>query len=108
MFFSLFFAYKCHMKKCKKNQDQQNRKENIADTFKLPKDILLGFSILTAIGHKEIWIENYKGIIEYTEEQVSIQGKNGRIIISGKNLSIDYYSNEDMKIVGNINQIQYF
>ena len=98
--------YYCMKKSHKQNNEKFNR-ENIADSLKIPKDILLGFSILTAIGHTELWIENYKGILEYTDEVIHIQGKNGRIMIEGTNLCIDYYSNEDMKIIGNICMIRY-
>ncbi|MDD6201859.1 MAG: YabP/YqfC family sporulation protein [Lachnospiraceae bacterium] len=86
---------------------KKKNKESISDKLKLPKDITMGSCILTAVGDTEIWIENYRGIIEYTDEMIHIQGKNTHIIIEGKRLVIDYYSNEDMKILGCIRTIRY-
>lgn len=83
------------------------KKELFVDSMKLPKDIFYGASILTVTGNQEIWIENYKGILEYTEQRICLQAKHCVICICGENLCIQYYTNEDMKITGLICQIQY-
>ena len=88
-------------------EQDKSKKEKVADLLTIPKDILLGCSILSAIGNREIRIENYKGIIEYNEDIIYLQGKHEKILIEGKSLSIDYYSNEDMRIVGSIKTIKY-
>ncbi len=84
-----------------------SRKEQVVDSLKLPKDLLLGASIVTLTGNHEAWIENYKGIIEYSDTFVLLQGKTCQICIVGKGLSIDYYTNEDMKISGWITCVRY-
>lgn len=89
------------------NEVAWRRTEQLIDSLKLPKDMLLGASILTVTGNFELWVENYKGIIEYTQESIILQGKTGQISISGCGLVIDYYTNEDMKIIGNIRCISY-
>lgn len=83
------------------------QKEMIVESLRLPKDSLLGASIVTITGNREAFIENYKGILEYTKESVVLQGKNCRICFQGKELSIDYYTNEDMKIGGSIESVRY-
>lgn len=83
------------------------QKELIVESLKLPKDSLLGASIVTITGNREAFIENYKGILEYTKESIVVQGKNCKICFEGKELSIDYYTNEDMKISGIMEQIRY-
>lgn len=84
-----------------------SKKELLAESFHLPKDTVLGASILTLTGNKEIWIENYRGILEYTDRQILLQAKTCQICIIGKGLSIDYYTNEDMKISGCICSVNY-
>lgn len=81
--------------------------EKIIDVCKLPKDIVLGASIINVLGNREIWIENFKGILEYNNEKILIQGKKYRILIQGKNLKITYYTKEEMKITGIIINISY-
>ncbi len=82
-------------------------KELLVESLKLPKDSLLGASIVTVTGNLEAFVENYKGMIEYTSESILLQGKTCKICIQGKKLSIDYYTNEDMKISGRIKCVQY-
>ena len=79
-----------------------NLKKIITKNLELPLDIIDRVSIVTIYGDKELWVENYKGLIEYTSEKIIIQGKNSRIKICGCELFIDYYANEELKIVGKI------
>ncbi len=95
------------MRKSKKQIRSVNQKELVAETLKLPKDIMVGFSIVTLMGNHEVVIENYKGILEYTDDAIFIQCKNNKLMIEGKKLTIEYYSNEDMKIIGTISTIRY-
>ena len=88
-------------------EERFEKKELLVNSLKLPKDTVLGVPILTITGNREIWMENYKGILEYTQTQILLQAKICQICIEGKNLSIDYYTNEDMKISGGICGIRY-
>ena len=63
----------------------------------------MGALRVTLTGNSEAWIENYRGILEYTGERILLQAK----CLEGTRLSIDYYTNEDMKISGNISALRY-
>lgn len=81
--------------------------ELLIEQLELPTDLLLGEAIITMTGRRELLIENYKGILNYEDSFIKIQAKNSRILIVGKHLKIDYYTNEEMKITGFLEQIQY-
>lgn len=85
----------------------EKSKELIVESLRLPKDTMLGAAIVTITGNREAFIENYKGILEYTTESIVLQGKNAKICFEGSSLSIDYYTNEDMKISGSIDTVRY-
>lgn len=85
----------------------KSKTDLIMESLQLPKDILRGDMRITLTGNREVWIENYKGILEYSEECILLQGKNGRVQFEGKRLTIDYYTNEDMKLTGRIMSIKY-
>ena len=95
------------MKKVKSGPKQKlhRGKELVVESLKLPRDSVLGDSIITVTGNTEILIENYKGILQYSDELILLQGKNRKIELKGKRLNIVYYTNEDMKISGMIESI---
>ena len=84
-----------------------NIKHTITDKVHLPKDVVEGAMILTLTGNREVFVENYKGIIEYTCKVIRLQAKYQQVLFEGSNLCIEYYTNEDMKISGIIKQISY-
>ena len=85
----------------------RSKRERMAESLKLPKDSVLGASIVTITGNRDVFVEKYKGIIEYTDCRIMLQGKNCKIEICGKRLNILYYTNEDMKISGWIENVRY-
>ena len=70
-------------------------------------DAIVGIPHVTIIGNHEMYIENFCGLLEYETDQIRIQTKTGKIHIKGKNLYIEYYTNEEMKILGIILDIEY-
>lgn len=91
------------LKKPKLNQV----KSNIVESLELPRDIMYGAVIITAMGRNQVLVENYKGIIEYTREKIRLQTKNCQVTVQGKQLVVEYYTNEEMKITGFIQGISY-
>ncbi len=73
----------------------------------VPEDIVFGALVLLVTGNKEAEIQNYRGILEYTDEIIAIQGKKQVLIIKGSNLLIEYFTNESMKVLGKIDTIEY-
>ena len=94
------------MKKINQNK-KSFKKDVLVDTLKLPMDVCMGALRVTLTGNSEAWIENYRGILEYTEEMILLQTKSCQVCFEGSRLSIDYYTNEDMKISGCIRQVRY-
>lgn len=83
------------------------KKKVIVEALKLPKDICLGAMKVSMTGNEEVWIENYRGILEYTDKRILLQGKTCQVCFEGYGLSIDYYTNEDMKISGCICSVRF-
>lgn len=77
------------------------------DKMNLPKDVILGVPIVTITGNLEICIENYKNLIEYTEQLIRVKRRDGEIRIEGEHLEIIYYKSVEMKITGIIRRIEY-
>lgn len=75
--------------------------------MELPGDVIYGDVLLKLSGNREALIENYKGILLYTPEEIAIACKKMTIRLYGTNLHICYFSGNDMKVIGNIEQIIY-
>ena len=84
-----------------------NIKSKISDAVNIPKDVILGVPLIRLVGRDEVYIENYRGILEYTDTLVRVQTKIGQIHLCGKKLEIIYYTNDDMKVIGFIERLEY-
>ncbi|HZJ76080.1 MAG TPA: sporulation protein YqfC [Oscillospiraceae bacterium] len=82
-------------------------KKSIAEALELPKDIILDVPKIIMIGNLQIYIENHKGILEYTDERIRINTKNNVLRIIGKNLILKNIVMEEIIIVGEINQVDF-
>lgn len=85
----------------------ENLKKKISTITELPKEIILNLPLVSMIGNEEITIENYKGIIEYTEEKVRISTPSGILKVEGKNLCLKQITSESISITGRIVKFQY-
>lgn len=80
--------------------------ERFADAYALPKDMVVNATLLHMVGRSEIYLENFKGILSYTCHEIWIKGFDGKYGICGSCLTIVYYSNEDMRISGQIQEVK--
>lgn len=82
-------------------------KLNATNNLMIPKEIVYGECIITIRGNDEIYIENYKGILECTDAYIRICAKGFRLLIEGTYLSVSYYNDDEMKIIGNIKHLSF-
>lgn len=87
--------------------DYESYKHNFIQKMHLPQDVFEGATIIRAVGRHEVTVENYKALLDYSNEEIRLQGKRNVILIQGACLEIYYFTNTDMKIVGNIDAIMY-
>lgn len=88
-------------------RQQSGMRRTIVDRLDLPKDIGLGEIKVTLYGNCEAWIENYRGLLEYTDTKILLQGCKRQICITGGRLFVRYYTNEDMRISGCIEEVRF-
>ena len=80
--------------------NREQIKEKMVSAMDLPKDVIQNASVITILGRNELCIENYRGIIEYTDTLIRVQTRAGQIRIQGKRLRIQYYTNAETKVTG--------
>lgn len=84
-----------------------NIKSRISESLELPKEVILNIPVLKVVGKNDIYIENHKGIVEYSSEILRINSEIGIIKIVGKNLYIKEINREELFILGDINMIEF-
>lgn len=82
-------------------------KHRIDKLLEIPKEVYSNESKMTIIGFDEIIIENFKGILEYEEFFVRINTYIGVININGYNLNLENLTNDDLKVKGKIESIEF-
>lgn len=82
-------------------------REVVADSWGLPKDVMMNLPKLSIGGNREIYIENYKGILEYTAEEIRLSTTIGVMRICGKNLNIDRIRLNDIFVSGYFRLVEY-
>ena len=73
----------------------------------LPRDVILGDALISLVGNCQVNIENYRGLLFYTDTQVKIRARNGQIVIRGEALCIERYTAEEMMLTGRIHALEF-
>ncbi|MBS3887239.1 MAG: sporulation protein YqfC [Dethiobacter sp.] len=82
-------------------------RQSLADLLELPREIVLNLPRLTVIGNLQCYLENHRGVIEYSSEKVRLSVNGGEVTISGSDLVIRYLGSEEVAIDGTINTVRY-
>ena len=80
----------------------------MAEFLDIPADIVLDMPKLTITGRNELYLENHKGIIEYTTVRMRINLSRGFLVVNGQILEIQALLPDEMKVVGDISSIKYW
>lgn len=81
--------------------------ENIANSLGVPKDVIMNMPKITVSGDREVFIENYKRLLSYTEGKIVLSTSMGNILVEGENLHIDVIRKELILISGRFTGINY-
>ena len=85
-----------------------DRIQTMATCLGIPREVTAGAAVVSSFGIRCLFIENHKGIIEYSREYIKIQARPCKIQITGTDLDIAFYTAEEMKITGRICEIKYY
>ncbi len=87
-----------------KKKKQTNRVDKLLE---LPKEVYSNEPKIVITGFDELIIENFKGILEYEEFFVRINTYIGIININGYNLNLENMTDDDLKVKGKIESIEF-
>lgn len=82
-------------------------RKSVTEALDLPKEIMLNLPLVSLIGKEEVTVENYKGILEYSEEMVRIGTAAGILQLRGRGLCLKQLSAECMVVTGNVEGLDF-
>ena len=82
-----------------------NFKEKLAGALSLPAEIALDLPAITLTGFSHFALENYKNLLEFSQEKIRIHTNQGHITVEGQGLLLKEITSEDLVIGGHIQHI---
>ena len=83
-----------------------NKAELLSERLDIPSDISLGTAKLSIYGKRNILIENHKGILHYSENEIILSAKGMTVRILGEGIGITAMDKNDMLISGDILSVE--
>lgn len=86
---------------------KQRKYSKLDSLLEIPREVASSDIKITIIGFNEILIENYKNILEYQDILIKINTFEGTLTIYGFNLKLEEMTDEDIKVIGKIDTIEF-
>lgn len=84
-----------------------NLMEQLAQGLDIPTEVIRDVPVIKLTGNREINIENFINLVEYTPQKVRLNTKSGLLIIDGVGLEAKSMTAERMLIKGTILQVAF-
>ena len=81
--------------------------EKASETLDLPKNLTMQLPRLIFTGHRELYIENFRGIAEYGDSCIRIATQTKQICICGRALAIKCIAAEEITLEGEIESVTF-
>ena len=78
-----------------------------AGVLDLPQDVVLDLPRITMIGNAQMYIENHRGVVHFSDRQLILRLSVGALDITGQNLAIRAILPEEVLVEGSIADIHY-
>ncbi len=81
--------------------------ERTSESIDLPKTLTMQLPRLIFTGHREVYIENFRGILEYGAECIRIATAAKSLCICGRALTIKSIASEEITIEGDLSSVTF-
>lgn len=91
-----------HMKKWSRRLRQM-----AVGVLDLPQDVVLEVPRITMIGHLQMYIENHRGVLQFSENELRLLLTNGQLLVIGEQLVIRAILKEEVLLEGRIGKVTF-
>ncbi|MGD6804123.1 sporulation protein YqfC [Rossellomorea vietnamensis] len=85
----------------------QKARHWMTKTMDLPEDVMMDLPRITMIGQIHIYIENHRGLLTFTDDEVRLLLKQGQLLIKGQSFVIKMILPEEILLEGKIVEVVY-
>ena len=78
-----------------------------ADLFDLPADLVAGLPHVEVVGSGHFYLENHRGILSYSGEEIDINGEGMVIRVFGSGLELVSMTGDALRIRGSIQRVEW-
>ncbi|MDQ0161298.1 sporulation protein YqfC [Bacillus alveayuensis] len=83
----------------------QRMKNWMTKTLEVPPDVTMDLPRITMIGQLHIYIENHKGLLTFTDQEIRLLLKQGQLLIKGHHFVIKTILPEEIMLEGHIESV---
>ena len=83
------------------------RYNRLAEMVEIPAEALFSMSRVEIVGGSKVRIENQRGIVCFERSQVIVAVPEGRMVIEGSELTIEWVDRPAMVIAGHVNTLRF-
>lgn len=81
--------------------------EKAADILNVPSEAVAGTPRVTVTGTQRVHIENHRGLLGYTADEVLVNAVGKMIKISGSGLELDAMSDMELVVTGSVRSVEF-
>ncbi|MFQ9411292.1 MAG: YabP/YqfC family sporulation protein [Evtepia gabavorous] len=85
---------------------ENQSREKTSRLLDLPADGVAGVPKVELLGDRELYLENYKGILSYGKEELHVDGGAWVLRISGRDLEIKAMRERELRIFGWVSKLE--
>ena len=89
------------------NKIKKKFKQQVSSLLEIPSDIVLDLPKIIMVGNLQVFIENHKGIVEYSPQLMRVNVGYGEVIITGEELILRNILLDEICIEGKINGLNF-
>ncbi|TWI57744.1 sporulation protein YqfC [Halalkalibacter nanhaiisediminis] len=86
---------------------RQQMKNWMTKQMQLPADVMMDLPRITMIGQLHIYIENHRGVLRFSNQELRLLLKSGQLLIKGDHFVIKTILPEELLLEGRIDQVLY-
>lgn len=90
-----------------RNKREKRIFSEAAELFDLPMDLLSGLPHVEVMGDRQFYMENHRGIISYSEDEIAISADGLIVRVFGSKLELVSMTGEALRIRGRIERVEW-